>query len=301
MYPSFIGDSQEADTNWSSWSHKDSNSTWVGIIKPKIGIVGYGVVGKAVAEGFESRGLKVLINDIENNVPFPYSKQGLMTECDFIFICVNTPYREGKTDLGNVYTAIEELAMYHNEFSADPIIIIKSTVIPGTTDDMQKLYPKMTFTVNPEFLRERTPLEDFLNPDRVVIGAYDPEIAFLLVDLYQHIVSRRKIEILTPKECELVKYLSNAFLTLKVAFSQAVNEMCILMGINADHVMDIVTKDRRINPSHMRPSLGQMNPESLCLPKDLLSFKDFLKDMGMDSRFFEEIYVLAVNNDQSSE
>jgi UDP-glucose 6-dehydrogenase len=91
-----------------------------------------------------------------------------------------------------------------------------------------------------------------------------------------------------------VKFLSNAFLTLKVAYAVSVQTVCDMMNINADLMMRAVTLDRRINPSHMTPSIGQIPVDSRCLPKDLLAFKDFVASLGLPTRFFKQIYRTAV-------
>lgn len=310
MYPSMTDaeylPEQDDDTWWDAKKKYDVTGAgrWAAINPAIIGVIGFGLVGKTVATAFQNLGHVVYVNDVLSDkvtqAKFPLvTKQNMMQTCDCIFICVNTPYHNGKTNIENVYNVIQQLSFAHQENVADPIIVIKSTVTPGTSDDLRVKYPKMTFASNPEFLREQSPLADFMNPDRVIIGAYDSEVIYQLETLYESFLNAEKIYVLTPKEAELAKYLSNSFLTLKVAFSQAVNTMCQLMNINADYVMRVVTKDRRINPSHLTPSKGQINSNSMCLPKDLLAFRDFLKDMKMDVSFFNQIYELAVKGGKS--
>ncbi len=219
MYPSGT-DSEWMVTDYNS-SQMSGDTATITIRFPVIGVIGYGIVGRAVANGFDKHGYEVIVNDIEEmEVAWPQvygDKKMIMGVCKFVFICVDTPYRGGTFDMRNVFTVCEQLNMYANTTENKPIIVIKSTVLPGTTNELEQRFPDLQFAVNPEFLREKYAEQDFLKPDRIVLGSNSPATITALMYLYdtfdcKHICSMQ------PQEAELVKFLSNAFLTLKVAF-----------------------------------------------------------------------------------
>ena len=224
----------------------------------KIGVIGYGTVGKAISEGFTLLGYRVYVNDKEKYTP----KKWLIKNCDITFICVQTPpKKDGSIDLSHIYEVIDEI----NKYKPKSVIVIKSTVIPGTTVKLSKEYPRITFAVNPEFLRHKHALTDFLNPSKIVIGAFEKNIALKISSLY----SRIKVpKIITdPTTAETIKYINNAFLSLKVAFSNEVKNICETLKVNPREVMYAVCLDRRINLSHLDPTKGLIAGK--CLPKDL--------------------------------
>ncbi len=153
-----------------------------------IGVVGYGVVGKAVAAGFKQKGHNVFVNDSEITSD---NKTKLALHCDVIFICVPTPRKpDGSADLTCVYQVAEEFSMIAESILVPPLVI-KSTVPPRTTCRLNWKYPKLQFLCNPEFLRAEHALEDFLHPDRTVIGALKKhfealgsEVEFKVADNY---------------------------------------------------------------------------------------------------------------------
>lgn len=251
----------------------------------KIGVVGYGTVGKAVADGFKKKGIEVYVNDIV--LPFSSSKKQLMEHCDYIFVCVQTPTNKyGTIGLAHVFTAIEGLNYYSDK--NNPIIIIKSTIVPGTTEYLINKYPNLRIVVNPEFLRQDYALQDFLDPDRIVIGTSDPFLVPKLEKLYGSFDC--PVYITLPTVAELVKYLSNAYLVSKVAFACEAQKICDRFNVDAKKVMSLVYVDRRINRSHLKPSLGPIPKNSPCLPKDLQSLISHLESKGYVSKFLKAIY-----------
>ncbi len=246
-----------------------------------IGVVGYGVVGKAVSAGFLKKGHAVYINDpyMSQNCP----KIGLAIKCELIFLCLPTPCKQtGEIDLSTLDAVIAEFAKYQK----CPPLIIKSTVVPGTTDRYTEKYPNLTFAVNPEFLREKTALKDFLSPERTVIGCADNQTRQLLYTLYTDFDA--PVISLSPTEAELVKYASNLFLVGKVAFTCQIEAACKKLGADAKRVLHAVGLDSRIGPSHLEPA-GKIKADSPCLPKDTAAFISFLRENSLDSSFFTKI------------
>lgn len=274
----------------------------------KLGIVGFGVLGKALYEGFQDKSHIVFINDLKVVDPEfqedHMTKGEMMAECQVIFICVDTPPRtdNGGCDLTKVYEVFNQLHVAWGELSKtkeglritkhQPIIAIKSTVIPGTLDTLKKAYPWCCS--NPSFIRESHALEDFLKPDRIIIGADKPEVIEPMLDLYEDF-DCEYIWSCKPAEAELIKYLSNALLVTKVAFANEIDEISSTLGVDARVVYSGVTGDRRINESHLDPSKGMIPQGSACLPKDMRALIQQLDMSGYDTHFLKTAYAKAVH------
>lgn len=268
----------------------------------KIGVIGYGVVGNAVTKGLRYHGHKVYVNTLEmpdSELERNYDKATLIKECAVIFICVPTPPLPrdhpagfGACDLSTVYQVFNEAWETWGHLSMEeegvhtPVFAIKSTVLPGTVDTLMHGYPLVCS--NPEFLRARSALDDFLHPDRIIIGTTKGEVASKMRDVYKDFDT--EIIVLKPAEAELVKYLSNAFLVSKVAF--AVEASVIIKSLNVDpvKVMQTVGLDARIGGSHLSPFPGRIHFNDPCLPKDLLALIRQIEKSGLDATHIKSIY-----------
>ena len=255
----------------------------------RIGVVGYGVT-----QGFRSKGHDVYVNDIRQfKSEKIYDKKFLMDGCDLIFICVPTPSKpDGNLDLTYIEQAIEDLHSYRRCDSNNPIIVIKSTVIPGTTLSLASKYPKLKFAFNPEFLRMKHALHDFLYPDRNVIGACSIEIAKKVSKAYEDWKCRMIITDLNT--AETIKLVANCFLTLKVAYACETNNICNVLGLDAKEIMDAVCIDNRIGTDHLDPSKGPIPRNSPCLPKDTSGMIRFLESKGYDSKLLRAAYAAGI-------
>lgn len=261
----------------------------------KIGVIGFGVVGKAVATAFKSKGFEVYVNDVESIVPLKnYSKKSLMTLCDYIFICVQTPSKtNGEIDLTYVYNVMEELTNIQRQTKSDPIIILKSTVVPGTTVKLWSKFNGLTLVCNPEFSREKHALQDFLSPDRIVIGTgNDYPLQQRMLKLYEGWSTRKFLT--DPTTAEMIKYIANIFFIYKVAYAMEVQRICNAVGMNATEVLEGVGYDKRIGLGYLDPLVGPINIDSPCLPKDLLAFNFFLMGKGVVSDLLMLAYKLGV-------
>lgn len=268
----------------------------------KVGIVGHGVVGKAVAEGLESKSHKIMIydKDIKNSKEYGYTNyplEDIVRMCDIVFICVPTPTNEHGCDLSTVYDVFNKIHFHIAQIAREvegielPIIAIKSTCMPGTVDTLAKMYPRVCS--NPEFLREKTALHDFLEPDRIIIGSDSEEVRETMAGLYADFDA--PIICTSPKVAELAKYMSNAFLMVKVAYSQEMAMVSAMLGVSAVEVAQLVTLDHRIDESHLNPELGKMQAKSPCLPKDVSALITQLDKSGYDSVLLKSAYVGAVD------
>jgi len=265
----------------------------------KIGIVGFGYVGSAVANGFKIFDHEIHIFDINDEKRRKGEEEGYITHktlddlvdvSDIIFVCVPTPPREnGSCDTSIVEDTIEKVAKIARE---EKIVVIKSTVIVGTTDkiikEISKINNKIKILSNPEFLRTKYAKEDFLNPDRIVIGGYDKKAIEILKELYKPF--NAPIVIVDPKTAEIIKYASNVFLATKVSFANQIKLICDKLGIDAKKVMDVVVMDHRINPSHLDPTKGPFR--GYCLPKDLDALIKKTEEMDIENSLLKAVKVI---------
>ncbi len=231
----------------------------------KIGIVGVGMVGGALQRYFEKKGFKLFLYDKGRNLGSPEE----VNQADIIFICVPTPYhKERGYDDSMVWESLKNL-------SDKKIVVIKSTVLPGSTEKFQKKFPQHKILFNPEFLRENHALEDFLHPDRQIVG-YTQESENLAKKIMKILPSAPWQKIMPAKEAEMIKFMANSFLAMKVVFANEFYELCQKLGINYEEVKAGVGRDKRIGPSHF--DIFTDNYQGYggsCFPKDINSLIQF--------------------------
>ena len=250
-----------------------------------IGVLGLGFVGLTTAAGFVAKGFSVTsfeIDDERRNTlksgVVPFHEPGVdvvgvhITDCqdkatknaDVIFLCVGTPQGgNGAVDLSYIRQALSSLKAKEN-----CVIVIKSTVPPGTTTLLQEEYPHLTLANNPEFLREGYAWEDFINPDRIVCGVADEKSKQLLKQIYEPF--NVPIHFTSLNTAEFIKYLSNTMLATMISYA---NEMSIIAdnigSINIKKAFDILHEDNRLMGSgvsnYIYPGAGY---GGYCLPKD---------------------------------
>lgn len=238
-----------------------------------VGVAGLGVVGTAVAKWFEGQGRRVVVYD----PPKGFSEPRVLADADVVFVCVPTPYGERGYDPSALEAAVEAIP-------PGPAIVIKSTVLPGTTERLQAQHPDRVFLFNPEFLRERSARDDFLRPDRQIVGYTGrsrPYALALLASLPEAPYAR----VMPATEAELVKYMTNAFLALKVVFANQFYDLCERVGADYELVREGAGADPRIGPSHLDVfDGGARGYGGKCLPKDMKALIDFAATLGLPLR-----------------
>ena len=189
-----------------------------------IGIIGQGYVGTAIKLGFQEH------YNIETYDKFDLAKstrstiKDIVDKTEVIFVCVPTPMRKD----GTCYTGIvEEVIREINETATDHIIVIKSTIPPGTTDRINQEYTHSTVIFNPEFLTEANFLEDFRNQKRIILGG-DRKGTNKLRQIYSKVFPQATIVKTGSKTAEMVKYFTNTFLATKVSFANEMYHICLL-------------------------------------------------------------------------
>jgi UDPglucose 6-dehydrogenase len=213
-----------------------------------------------------------------------------------IFIAVGTPPKEdGSADLSYVIEVAESIA---DNLDGYKVVVTKSTVPTGTGQLIEKTISERTtsrhpFSVvsNPEFLREGSAIQDFMRPDRVVIGARDAQAIAIMKDIYSPLYLRETPFVITNVESsELIKYASNAFLATKITFINEVAELCELIGADVHHVAKGMGLDKRIGPKFLHPGPGYGGS---CFPKDTQALTEIAREAGRPFDIVET--VVAVN------
>lgn len=245
-----------------------------------LGIVGYGIVGQATEYGFKDKHT-ILKYDKFKDLD---SLEKVVKESEFIFICLPTPFKGEKIDLKIIHENLEKISKFAG--GTDKIVVIKSTVVPGTTKELAKKYPGLNFCANPEFLTEANYLEDFKNADRTIVGADDPTTAERVSALYKATFPDIPIFETDLTSAEMVKYTSNAFLATKVTFANEMFQLCEKLGIDYHKVKDMVVADHRIFDGHLdvTPARGFGGK---CFPKDIVALIGRFKELGVDPLLIE--------------
>tara|TARA_R100001443_G_scaffold24809_1_gene37511 strand:- start:322 stop:1152 length:831 start_codon:yes stop_codon:yes gene_type:complete len=232
-----------------------------------IGVIGQGYVGTAIKLGFQDH-YKVLTYDKFDLAKSTHSKiSDLVEETKVIFVCVPTPMRKD----GTCYTGIvEEVIREINETANDHIVVIKSTVPPGTTDKFNHEFSNVTVIFNPEFLTEENFLDDFKNQNRIILGG-SRKGTNKLRQIYSKVFPKAVIVKTGDKHAEMVKYFTNTFLATKVSFANEMYNICEQIGIDYDKVVEYAIYDERLGKSHWAvpgPD-GDFGFGGHCFPKDL--------------------------------
>ena len=222
-----------------------------------------------------------------------------MRASSVIFIAVGTPQGEdGAADLQHVLGVAREIAQAMNGFK---VIVDKSTVPVGTAEKVREIVRRETthpFSVvsNPEFLKQGAAVDDFLKPDRVVIGAEDEKGGEIMRQLYAPFTrTGAPIMVMDCASAELCKYAANAMLATKISFMNEIANVCELFGADVDQVRRAVGSDRRIGPSFLFPGVGYGGS---CFPKDVKAIVKFTGDKGYDFEILKA--VERVNHRQKS-
>lgn len=244
-----------------------------------IGIVGHGYVGKAVEYGFAPKHQIMIYDKYQQTSPLDQ----VVKMAELIFVCVPTPMTENysKIDLSIVDEVIKNITDSARTQKCEPVIIIKSTVTPGTTRAMGEKYKWPRILFNPEFLTEANYLTDFVNSDRVVVGGDNGSIRQRLVDLYQESFPKTKIFQTDPTTAEMVKYMANTFLATKVIFANEMHALCEKLGVKYEEMKTMVTADHRIFDSHLDIT-SERGFGGKCFPKDTVALLGLAQELNVD-------------------
>jgi UDPglucose 6-dehydrogenase len=232
----------------------------------KIGIIGQGFVGNAVYQKFIEK-YKVLTYDIDKS-RCNSTLEEVVGQCDYIFICLPTPMlSSGACDTSVIRKVLHQVSSL---VEGKRTIILKSTVPPITTAELNAIYSNLDICFNPEFLTARNAVEDFKNQEVIILGG-EPSVISGVGKIYEVLFPDAEIIYTDARVAEMCKYVINAFLSTKVAFANEIKEFCDTRGIDYKKVIDLVKLDDRIGVSHWDvpgydgfPGFG-----GTCFPKDI--------------------------------
>lgn len=258
-------------------------------MKAKIGLIGYGVVGKALGSVFAKK-FELVIYD--KYIPEHNNLTKVLKECEEFFIAVPTPMSvEGEIDLSYVRTALSsidaELKIINKK---NILVVLRSTIIPGTTEQLQKEFPHLRLVFNPEFLTERTYLEDIHNTARVVLGG-DKKDCKKIEEIYKQIFPKAKYILTNSKTAEMIKYSANITLAGQVIIANELFQICKTLGIDWTFVRDAIVLDPLIGKNNNVPGPDKdFGFGGKCLPKDLNALIHLAKQKGYNPDFLEQIW-----------
>lgn len=224
-----------------------------------VGIIGGGAVGRAIAAYYPNA---AVYDKYQNQDPISKA-----ADADYIFVAVPTPFR-GRPDLTEMDDAIVNIAQ-HLVNPKQQVIIIKSTVVPGTTEQYQAKYPGLNFFFNPEFLTEKTAAEDFANPDKQVVG-YTAKTRGLAQKVLAILPPAPSQQAIPATAAEAGKYAINSYYAFKVIFGNLIYDFSQAMGVDYNEARSALVADARIVDSHFDVLHGGYRGYGgKCLPKDV--------------------------------
>lgn len=242
-----------------------------------IGIIGQGFVGNSVKEGLKNF-FNIETYDIITEKSTLYDLQSMHNKCEILFVCLPTPMKSsGECDLSIVKSVMNEINSYGKK-----TVILKSTVPPGTCEQLNEKNKNLKIVFNPEFLREATAVEDFINQDRIVLGG-DSESVNKVEEMFR--IPFPLVEILKTdtKTAEMVKYVTNCFLATKVSFANEIFDICQKTDIDYSEMIEIVKWDKRVGNSHWTvpgPD-GDRGYGGHCFPKDMKALAYHASTVGI--------------------
>ena len=254
----------------------------------KIGVVGNGFVGHAMT--LLRPFIDVLVWDInqDKREPKTLDISTFVKESEIIFVAVPTPMnKDGSANLSIVRTVCEEI----QGIDKDKHIVIRSTVPAGTADELGVNFM-------PEFLTEKNWEEDFRNCDQWILGTNDDDLyekvkrMFSIAHVYGYgSVLNKEVIRTTPGEAEMIKYLKNVFLSVKVSFFNEMESICTKSGLNYETIRGIATQDKRIGDGHtMVPGHdGKRGFGGTCFPKDIHALASYGKMNGVDTPIIDSV------------
>lgn len=220
-----------------------------------------------------------------------YKDTSKLGGAEIVFISVPTPMKpSGEIDYSAIHDSLETLVGVVRDKLEKPLVVLRSTAVPGTTDRLESDYP-FNFVFTPEFLRERCALEDMLNLDRVVIGANREVDYEMVATIYKDLFPDAEYLHVDTRTAEMIKYSSNVMLLGQVALANEIYRICNSFGIDYDTVKDALLMDRRIARNIDVPGPdGEFGFGGKCLPKDLNALIYLAREHGYNPHLLEEIW-----------
>jgi len=249
----------------------------------KIGIIGNGFVGSALIQGFILHTKDIFIYD-KDPKRSTHSMASLMKESDVVFVCVPTPmFESGECDLSIVENVINDISTTHNRKNSQ-VVVIKSTIVPGTIESLAKKYPKLELVFNPEFLTERKARLDFINTSRIILGGNNSSSMDKVEKLYRLRFPYTKIIKTDFGTAQLIKYMANCFFATKVSFMNEMYQICEAINGDWNSALEGFISDGRIGNSHtdVPGHDGDFGFGGKCFPKDINAIIKRAESLGIN-------------------
>ena len=245
----------------------------------EIGIIGQGFVGNAIYQKFKNY-YDIKTFDIKGIMHCTSNKQDTMS-CGIVFVCLPTPMnKNGSCHIDIVEKAVADIS----DLNKDNIVVIKSTVPPGTVAKWNKKYNNIDIIFNPEFLTEANAISDFENQTRIILGG-PRKSTTKLKTIYSKVFPKATIVKTDSTYAEMVKYVTNSLLATKVSFANEMYEICEGLDVDYDKVIEYACYDERLGKSHWNvpgPD-GDFGYGGHCFPKDISALKYVSDEMGVNT------------------
>ena len=251
----------------------------------KLGIVGLGYVGGAVHNGM-SKSHEIETYDLCKDTTCG-SLEELCDKTDVIFVCVPTPMKRGGIcDISIVENVLESI---NNR--GQKIVVIKSTVPPGTTEKFNIKYDNLSVVFSPEFLTEANYLDDFVQSSRIIVGGPRPA-STIVKNVFRKRFPKKTIFKTHSTIAEMVKYMTNSFLATKVAYANEMKQVCNALRIDYDKVLEYALYDGRLGDSHWSvpgPD-GKLGFGGSCFPKDVNALINVASQLNIDASVLKSVW-----------
>lgn len=270
----------------------------------KVGIVGLGFVGDAIRQSYTlmNKLYKLETYDINESLnPTCFSLNELVNKCEMIYVCVPTPMnKKGKCDTSIVERVISDIS----KITSDKIIIIKSTVTPGTTERLQEKFRNNHILFCPEFLTEAKYVHDYMNQELMIIGVPDLNIDIFMKVRDEQIASIESVKtvyMMNPTAAELHKYIANTFLAMKVSFANEMANLTSTLNVDWKVLQSSISKDSRLGKSHwgVPGPDGHFGFGGTCFPKDVSAILHFAKELGVQMPVLEAVWNRNITIDRT--
>ena len=254
----------------------------------KVGIIGQGFVGTAIREGMKNHFTIETYDKFKGDLSTCSSLREVCEKVQIVFTCLPTPMKKsGECDLSILEETVREI----NKFNLGNIVVIKSTVIPGTTERLNNECENIDIVFNPEFLTEANYIDDFKNQNRIIIGGPRPATT-TVKNMFRKVFQKTPIVKTGSKTAESVKYFINCFLATKVSFANEFKQICELADVDYDKVVEYALYDTRIGSTHLStpgPD-GRRGFGGSCFPKDLNALVYFATMNGLVPSVLEGVW-----------
>jgi len=251
-----------------------------------IGIIGQGFVGTALREGLKKTFTIETYDKFKTEDSTCVSLEELCEKTFILFLCLPTPMRkDGSCDLSIVEGVISEIDILS---TGDHIVVVKSTVPPGTTRRFNDVYTNLKVVFSPEFLTEANSIEDFKNQNRIIVGGPRPA-STIIKNMFRIAFPKIPIVKTGSNTAEMVKYFTNCILATKVSFANEIKQICDQADIDYDKVVEYALYDERVGSTHLSvpgPD-GHLGFGGSCFPKDMNALIHYANQIGIKPMILE--------------